>query len=524
MTARWLAPLLLLAAPAPLLLAHEGPPFPILMDEMAGPYKVSVWADPDVGTGTFFVYLEPSPDGPPTEGVTVKVAVAPTSGRLPEATYPAERRASGRRVELVAEVQFDAQEYWKVRVVVAGPAGGGELTTEVEATPPGPGRWDLLIYLFPFALVAGLWAYGVLRHRRRRRAAPRPGAPQGGDVRANNKKPTVALALLSLLGCGLCAGQASAAAPPPPTPGRFAELTDAQAWKLLPREEPPLPAWARMMAEPLPRTTALLLALDHLHRAESPLGAALRGKLRWAAADVNRCDYSRRYAEYDLKRAGVRPDAIAALAGDLGWVSKGERAAILFARKMSREASAVTDEEMAELIGHFGEGRVVAMVHHLAFANFQDRLFLALGVEVERGGPFPPLDVRVPPAADPSKILAPARPPWDAVRKAKVADEEVTKPSWRPLQTAEVRKLVEAQKGRKARIKPPPADSLAKMPPDVRRRMEKIVWSHTSLGYQPRLTQAWFDCMGTFSMESKLDSVFSSSLFWVVTRGVDCFY
>src|SRR5262245_2384094 len=191
--------------------------------------------------------------------------------------------------------------------------------------------------------------------------------------------------------------QAAAGAAPPP-PGRFDRLSSSQAWKLLPREEPPLPVWARTLAASQPRTTALLLALDHLHRAGGPLDAALRGKLRWAAADTNRCDYAKRYAEFDLKRAGVRPDAIAALAGDLKKLPKEERAALLFARKMSRDASSVTDDEMAELIRLFGEKKVVAIVHVLAFANFQDRLLLALGVEVEEGGPFPPIPIRVAPA------------------------------------------------------------------------------------------------------------------------------
>src|SRR3954454_24005818 len=169
MTARWLAPLALLLS-ATALHAHEGPPFCILMDEKAGPYKVSVWTDPDVGTGTFFVYVE-SPSGAATEDVMVSVSVAPTSGRLPEATYPAERQVVGRQVRFYAEVEFDAQEYWKVRIDVSGPEGGGEVSAEVEATPPGPGRWDILLYLFPFALIAGLWVFGVLRHRRRRTEA-----------------------------------------------------------------------------------------------------------------------------------------------------------------------------------------------------------------------------------------------------------------------------------------------------------------------------------------------------------------
>jgi hypothetical protein len=265
-----------------------------------------------------------------------------------------------------------------------------------------------------------------------------------------------------------------------------------------------------------------MLALDHLHRAASPLDAGLRGKLRWVVADVNRCDYSKRYAEFDLKRTDVTADAIKALAGDLKKLPEKERAAVRFARKMSKAAHTVTDDEMAELIRLYGEKTVVAMVHALAYANFQDRLLIGLGVEVEEGGPLPPLEFRVA-RGDSTKTDAPARPAWEAVRAAKV-DEEKVKPDWRSLEFANVRKLLEAQKERKARIKPPPADSLSKLPPDVRSRMEKIGWSVVSLGYQPRLTMAWFDCMGTFSQEARLNGVFSASLFWVVTRGVDCFY
>jgi hypothetical protein len=43
----------------------------------------------------------------------------------------------------------------------------------VEATPPGYGRWDLLLYLFPFLGVGFLWLKAFLRGRRRNKAAPR---------------------------------------------------------------------------------------------------------------------------------------------------------------------------------------------------------------------------------------------------------------------------------------------------------------------------------------------------------------
>lgn len=146
--------------------AHDGPPFPILIDEVVGPYKLSVWADPDVGTGTFWIYLDSEDE------VDVVVCVQPTSGRLEEVCYPTRREVQRKRVQYYTEAEFDAQEMWRVRIKVSGPQGRGETTTEVEATPPGLGRWDLLVYLFPFLLLGGLWVYGVLRQRRRSSVTP----------------------------------------------------------------------------------------------------------------------------------------------------------------------------------------------------------------------------------------------------------------------------------------------------------------------------------------------------------------
>ncbi|MGV3720338.1 MAG: hypothetical protein ACO1SX_05450, partial [Actinomycetota bacterium] len=50
-----LALLLLSATPA---LAHQGPPYPIIVDRAVGPYTFTVWADPDVGTATFYMNVE----------------------------------------------------------------------------------------------------------------------------------------------------------------------------------------------------------------------------------------------------------------------------------------------------------------------------------------------------------------------------------------------------------------------------------------------------------------------------------
>jgi hypothetical protein len=143
--------------------AHEGPPYPILVDKMIGPCVVSVWADPDVGIGTYFIILDPPQGGTLPEDVTVEIGVHPVSGRLAEARYKAEREALRNRTQFKAEIPFDAEERWLTRILLKSSQGGGEATVEVDVTPPGYGRWDLLLYLFPFLAVGFLWLKAFLR-------------------------------------------------------------------------------------------------------------------------------------------------------------------------------------------------------------------------------------------------------------------------------------------------------------------------------------------------------------------------
>lgn len=154
---------LLAAAPAR---AHEGPPFPILVDQQAGPYKASVWTDPDIGTGIFFVVLE-TPEGESLPaGTRVRIGVQPASGRLAEAVYEAEAQPVRQGARYFTEVRFDQGEMWKVRIRIDGAAGGGELTSEVEPTPDGTiGPIALLLYPLPFLAVGFLWLKAALRRR-----------------------------------------------------------------------------------------------------------------------------------------------------------------------------------------------------------------------------------------------------------------------------------------------------------------------------------------------------------------------
>jgi hypothetical protein len=137
--------------------AHNGPPFPIISDQRVGPCIVSLWTHPDVGTGTFFVMVDAAPGSKIPGDLKIDLGIQPVSGRLAEVIYPTRRENLRGQVEFKTEVNFDAQEFWRARLMLHSAQGNGEASASVEATPPGFGRWDLLLYLLPFAGVGFLW-------------------------------------------------------------------------------------------------------------------------------------------------------------------------------------------------------------------------------------------------------------------------------------------------------------------------------------------------------------------------------
>lgn len=162
----------LFLAAAPPARAHQGPPFPILVDRPVGPYVASVWTDPDIGTGTFFVMLDAPKGKPFVPPARVRIGVRPVSGRLPEVLYDAEAQTVRHGARYYTTAKLDRGEMWHVRCVLNGPQGGGELKADVEATPDGTlGPLGSLIYLVPFLGVGGLWLKAVLYRRTAGKAA-----------------------------------------------------------------------------------------------------------------------------------------------------------------------------------------------------------------------------------------------------------------------------------------------------------------------------------------------------------------
>src|SRR3984893_4250354 len=173
----------------PLVRGHNGPPFPILVDQRVGPCIVSLWTHPDVGVGTFFVMVDATPGTSIPSELKIDLGIQPVSGRLAEVIYPTRRENLRGQVEYKTEVNFDRQEFWRARLIVHSSQGDGEATASVEATPAGFGRWDLLLYLLPFAGVGFLWFKAVTAKRSYRRK------------QLDARKPPIAVCVLAIL-CG----------------------------------------------------------------------------------------------------------------------------------------------------------------------------------------------------------------------------------------------------------------------------------------------------------------------------------
>jgi hypothetical protein len=159
---------------APPVGAHSGPPYPVVSNQPAGPYRLSVWTDPDAtddGTagGQFWVTIDPAQPGTLPPDTRAQVAIRPNGGDWSEAAAaPVDGNLSRQFAALVMphEGPFD------VRVVVTGAMGRADVMTAVQATYDlRPAPLLLAVYVLPFLLVGFLWTKRLLRRRSTRGAS-----------------------------------------------------------------------------------------------------------------------------------------------------------------------------------------------------------------------------------------------------------------------------------------------------------------------------------------------------------------
>jgi hypothetical protein len=167
---RRLALCLWLAGATPLR-AHSGPPLPIVSNQPAGAYEVSIWTDPDTtddgaAGGQFWVVTARADrSGPPPPGTRAKVTVKPLdrSGTERSAATAPVRDDIGNQF---AAVVLDHEGRFAVHVAVNGPLGLAAIDSEITATYDlRPAPIMMVVYVLPFLLVGFLWTKQLLRRR-----------------------------------------------------------------------------------------------------------------------------------------------------------------------------------------------------------------------------------------------------------------------------------------------------------------------------------------------------------------------
>ena len=156
----WLL-LLLLVLPAR---AHVGAPYLVLLDEPVGTQKLSVWSDPDVGKGSFYLVVnQGTPPG-------AQLWVTPKDGHRPEeGPYTTAPQEWARKPSQATFIPFDRAGDWTVRLETQGHS----ITFPVQVTPPGPSWLAWALGLGPCLLLAIFWWWGAQRARKKFLSPPK---------------------------------------------------------------------------------------------------------------------------------------------------------------------------------------------------------------------------------------------------------------------------------------------------------------------------------------------------------------
>lgn len=166
------------------LLAHSGPPFPIVSDQVAGAYKISVWTDPDATDdgspgGQFWVTISLDGGSAPPPDTRALVTIRPLD-RSGDAHAATTSLVNGDVSRQFAALLMDHEGRFAVRTEISGSRGTAAVDAWVDATYDlRPPPVMLALYLMPFVVVGVLWI--KLLRRRRGGGAWRAPSDNGSD-------------------------------------------------------------------------------------------------------------------------------------------------------------------------------------------------------------------------------------------------------------------------------------------------------------------------------------------------------
>jgi hypothetical protein len=152
--------------------AHEGPPYPIVSNQLLGRYRISVWTDPDTtddgsAGGQFWVMIDPARAGDAVPSDVQAVVTIRPLDRPGAALMARAASVNQNPSRQFATLVMDHEGRFAVHVDVESASGRVSVDSEVQATYDlRPSRFVLVIYLIPFLLVGFLWTTLLVRRRR----------------------------------------------------------------------------------------------------------------------------------------------------------------------------------------------------------------------------------------------------------------------------------------------------------------------------------------------------------------------
>ncbi len=157
-----------------MVLAHSGPPFPILSDRVAGAYQVSIWADPDAtddrsAAGKFWVTMQPADRAIAGRtipaGTRVDVIIRPLDRNGGEVSARAEP-IKGEAARQFTALLMDHEGPFAVRVTIDGALGRAEVQASTDATYDlRPRPILIVVFVLPFLLVGFVWGKLLIKRR-----------------------------------------------------------------------------------------------------------------------------------------------------------------------------------------------------------------------------------------------------------------------------------------------------------------------------------------------------------------------
>jgi hypothetical protein len=161
--------MLALAAPA------RGDGGTLRLSERAGPYRVSVFTDPEplrVGSADVSVLVQEAGSGAPVADAVVRLTLRPAAGDGAVLSYTATAEQAVNKLLRAAAVEFPAAGPWRIAVDVEGPRGPARCAVEVHVATPLP-RWRQMWpwFSWPAVPIVLFVLHQLLRQRGRGRPA-----------------------------------------------------------------------------------------------------------------------------------------------------------------------------------------------------------------------------------------------------------------------------------------------------------------------------------------------------------------